>query len=144
MILIQFGDYPLTYVVTDSSGNETKQNFTLHVIEKSTNSEPPAEKEKFPIENILSDYKTEKTKVGIDVSKWQGEIDWQKVKNAGVEFAIIRMGYQTDYDGDCKLDPYFIQNIEGAKNVRITSWCIFLLIFKKCKTSERTSKLGKG
>ena len=144
MILIQFGDYPLTYVVTDSSGNETKQNFTLHVIEKSTNSEPPAEKEKFPIENIISNYKTAKTKIGIDVSKWQGEIDWQKVKNAGVEFAIIRMGYQTDYDGDCKLDPYFIQNIEGAKNVRITSWCIFLFIFKKCRTSERTSKLGKG
>ena len=132
MILIQFGDYPLTYVVTDSSGNEAKQNFTLHVIEKSTSSEPPAEKEKFPIEDIIANYKTEKTKIGIDVSKWQGDIDWQKVKNAGVEFAIIRMGYQTDYDGDYVVDPYFVANIEGAKAVRFTSWGIFLFIFKKC------------
>ena len=30
---------------------------------------------------------------GIDVSKWQGTIDWQKVKNAGIQFAIIREGY---------------------------------------------------
>jgi GH25 family lysozyme M1 (1,4-beta-N-acetylmuramidase) len=29
---------------------------------------------------------------GIDVSKWQGEIDWQKAKNAGAQFAII-MGW---------------------------------------------------
>ena len=29
---------------------------------------------------------------GIDVSKWQGKIDWQKVKNAGIDFAIIRIG----------------------------------------------------
>ncbi|HHU49526.1 MAG: GH25 family lysozyme [Caldicoprobacterales bacterium] len=32
-------------------------------------------------------------KKGIDVSKWQGIIDWQKVKAAGIEFAIIRAGY---------------------------------------------------
>ena len=30
---------------------------------------------------------------GIDVSRHQGEIDWQKVKNSGVEFAILRAGY---------------------------------------------------
>ncbi len=30
---------------------------------------------------------------GIDVSKWQGTIDWAKVKNSGAEFAIIRVGY---------------------------------------------------
>ena len=30
---------------------------------------------------------------GIDVSKWQGSIDWSRVKNSGVEFAIIRIGY---------------------------------------------------
>ena len=31
--------------------------------------------------------------LGIDVSSFQGEIDWEKVKNAGVEFAIIRLGF---------------------------------------------------
>ena len=32
-------------------------------------------------------------KKGIDVSKWQGAIDWKKVKQDGVDFAIIREGY---------------------------------------------------
>lgn len=30
---------------------------------------------------------------GIDVSKWNGNIDWDKVKKAGINFAIIREGY---------------------------------------------------
>ena len=29
----------------------------------------------------------------MSVSKWQGEIDWKKVKRSGVEFAMIRVGY---------------------------------------------------
>ncbi len=112
------GDYKLTYVVTDSSGNETKKDFILHVIEEqTTQQEPTKPKEPIYFNDILDNYKTEKTKIGIDVSKWQGEIDWEKVKNAGAEFAIIRMGYQTDYDGENVIDPYFIANIEGAKRV---------------------------
>lgn len=31
---------------------------------------------------------------GIDVSKWQGDIDWTAVKNSGVEFVIVRVGYR--------------------------------------------------
>ena|GEM_PF-2248842 len=40
---------------------------------------------------------------GIDVSEWQDDIDWLKVKNSGVKFAIIRCGYgsnKTSYDDD--------------------------------------------
>ena len=37
-----------------------------------------------------------KSKTGIDVSLHQGDIDWQKVKNDGIEFAIIRIGYGKD------------------------------------------------
>lgn len=47
---------------------------------------------------------------GIDVSKWQGEIDWKKVKADGVEFAFIRAGYWTNYT-----DPYFEKNYNNAK-----------------------------
>ena len=35
-------------------------------------------------------YKNSGKVYGIDVSKWQGEIDWKKVRKSGVEFAIIR------------------------------------------------------
>ncbi len=109
------GDYDLTYVVTDSSGNQSKKQFTLHVKEEG-NKTTSVPKEPLYLSDVLNKYKTENTKIGIDVSKWQQEIDWQAVKNAGVEFVMIRMGYQTDYDGECVLDPYFISNIEGAKS----------------------------
>ena len=48
---------------------------------------------------------------GIDVSKHQGKIDWQKVKAAGVEFAIVRAGYGM-YEN--QVDPQFAANMEGA------------------------------
>ena len=42
---------------------------------------------------------------GIDVSKWQGTIDWEKVKASGVEFAILRAGY-----GQNNIDEQFERN----------------------------------
>lgn len=109
------GNYNLTYVVTDSSGNETRKDFVLYV--KKEEHREKIETEKLDIKDVLNNYKTESTKIGIDVSKWQQEINWQEVKDAGIEFVIIRMGYQTDYDGDYVIDPCFVANIEGAKSV---------------------------
>jgi len=124
----------LIYAVTDSSGNKTEKEFTLHVKEK-IDPVQNEEKPKLEISEVIENYKTESTKIGIDVSKWQGDVNWEEVKNSGVEFAIIRMGYQTDYDGDYVVDPYFIANIEGAKAARFTSWSLFLLICKDSGTS---------
>lgn len=60
------------------------------------------------------------TRFGIDVSEHQGEIDWQKVKNAGVEFAILRLGYRGyGSAGKIIIDKTFEQNYENAKNVGI-------------------------
>lgn len=54
------------------------------------------------------------TRLGIDVSKWNGEIDWDKVKNAGVEYVIIRAGYRGSTTGSLVVDPYYEANIRGA------------------------------
>uniref|UniRef100_UPI0040561D29 GH25 family lysozyme n=1 Tax=Acetatifactor sp. TaxID=1872090 RepID=UPI0040561D29 len=54
-------------------------------------------------------------KVGIDVSKWQEEIDWDKVKEDGVQFAIIRAGYRGSVTGALVEDPYFRANMKGAE-----------------------------
>lgn len=51
---------------------------------------------------------------GIDVSKWNGNIDWKKVKNSGIDFAIIREGYGKK--SPTQVDKKFKENIEGAKN----------------------------
>lgn len=54
------------------------------------------------------------TSTGIDVSKWQADIDWKAVKAAGIDFAIIRVGYRGSETGVLVEDPYYRKNIEGA------------------------------
>ncbi|MBO4846901.1 MAG: glycoside hydrolase family 25 protein [Lachnospiraceae bacterium] len=54
---------------------------------------------------------------GIDVSKYNGDINWEQVKNEGVGFAIIRCGYRGSKTGAIVEDPYFRKNIEGATSV---------------------------
>ncbi len=53
--------------------------------------------------------------LGIDVSKWNGVIDWNAVKAAGVEFVIIRVGYRGSSAGALIDDAMFTTNIQGAK-----------------------------
>lgn len=52
--------------------------------------------------------------VGVDVSAYQGEIDWQAVAAAGVDFAIIRVGLRGYTEGKLYEDSFFRQNMEGA------------------------------
>lgn len=54
--------------------------------------------------------------LGIDVSKWNGNIDWAAVKNSGVSYVIIRCGYRGSTTGALIEDPMFKQNIQGASN----------------------------
>lgn len=54
------------------------------------------------------------TRKGIDVSKYQGEIDWEAVKNDGIDYAIIRVGIRGYSEGGILEDEFFRQNIEGA------------------------------
>lgn len=58
-------------------------------------------------------------KRGIDVSKHQGTINWSKVKAAGIDFAIIRVGYRGYSTGKIADDPYYLKNITGALDVGI-------------------------
>ena len=53
--------------------------------------------------------------MGIDVSKHNGNIDWNAVKNSGVSFVIIRCGYRGSATGVLVEDPMFRSNIKGAK-----------------------------
>lgn len=56
---------------------------------------------------------------GIDVSSWQKDIDWKKVKASGVEFAIIRCGYRGSKTGALVEDPYFYKNLTEAKEAGV-------------------------
>lgn len=56
---------------------------------------------------------------GIDVSKYQGNIDWGAVASSGISFAIIRAGYRGSSTGALIEDPYFKRNISGATKAGI-------------------------
>ena len=115
------GTYPLEYIAKDNSGNTFQKEFTLTVYEpvtteNNTTTTPtePSEPEYTDFTEILNNYKNDDNEIGIDVSKWQGDIDFSKVKNAGASFVMIRVGSQSGTSGDYVLDPTFKQNIENA------------------------------
>lgn len=56
---------------------------------------------------------------GIDVSSWQGDIDWKQVASDNIDFAIIRVGYRGYGTGKIVLDSKFATNVTEAKKVNI-------------------------
>lgn len=56
---------------------------------------------------------------GVDVSSWQGDIDWHKLKAQGVYFAFIRLGYRGYESGVINMDTKFENNIRGALDAGI-------------------------
>lgn len=74
---------------------------------------------------------------GIDVSQWQGNIDWQKVKAAGIDYAFIRVGYR-GYGSAGTLssstkDTYYDKNMQGAISAGIK---VGVYIFSQAITKE--------
>lgn len=73
------------------------------------------------------------TRFGIDVSQFQGSIDWQSVKEAGVEYAFIRVGARGYVSGEIYEDETFLDNLNGAKAVGIPVGVYF---FSQAITTE--------
>lgn len=106
------GEYRLTLTLKDDAGNSFTDKMTVKVAEPDPNKtvRPPTVPKSFA--EFTEKYKTDDTMVGIDVSKWQGEIDFNKVAQAGCEFVIIRIG---GYAEGVFSDKYFSNNIKNAK-----------------------------
>lgn len=110
------GKYKVNVKVTDASGNYVDKDVTVNVIEKFEET-PEVEIVPDKIEDMILKYKTKDTLIGIDVSNHQGDIDWETVKNSGVEFAFIRIGYGHNREAKIMEDEKFRKNLEGARNV---------------------------
>ncbi len=65
-------------------------------------------------QNAIQKYETNESSFGIDVSSYQGVIDWAAVKRSGVSFAMIRVGFRGYGTGEIFEDRYFRRNIQGA------------------------------
>ncbi len=59
--------------------------------------------------------------VGLDMSQWQGNVNWNKIKQSGVDFVMLRLGYGKGRYGskNCTMDTKFKSYVEGAGRVGI-------------------------
>lgn len=80
------------------------------------------------------------TVAGIDVSYYQKEIDWEKVKKDGFDFAMIRLGYRGYEHGNLELDSRFKENLSGAKKADIHVGVYF---FSQAVTAEEAVEEAK-
>ncbi len=76
--------------------------------------------------------------LGIDVSKYQGTIDWEKVKAAGVDFAMVRVGYRAKATGEIFEDPTARYNMQeaGAAGIKIGAYFFSSAVTKEEAQAE--------
>lgn len=106
----------------DTSSEETAADITVPPVEVAPvdDKEDPQSERTQGVEVDVSkisaaDKNAEVITYGIDVAKWQGVIDWKQVKKSGVDFAMIRVGYRTQVNGEIYEDPYAKYNLQQAK-----------------------------
>lgn len=110
-------DYPLKYKISDKSNNYIEKDITLKMVTEKPKSSSSSSSKKTNIlfKDELKKHKSNNTMVGIDVSRWQEDIDFNKVKEAGCEFVIMRIGINSDIDKDISKDVYYDRYIKDAK-----------------------------
>ncbi|MCD8335181.1 MAG: Ig-like domain-containing protein [Clostridiales bacterium] len=74
---------------------------------------------------------------GIDVSKWQGTINWSKVAAAGIDFVFIRCGYTSSSSFTLNTDPQFETNIKNAQKYGIQ---VGVYYFSQAKSTSEAKK----
>jgi GH25 family lysozyme M1 (1,4-beta-N-acetylmuramidase) len=112
------GTYNVKYVISDEAGNTNEKDLTLNYVkelpEKKKNPSTPSTSY-VDFEWVKNKYKNDSTEIGLDVSRWQGDIDYEQVKEAGATFVMMRIGVSNDIDEDLAMDSKFKQNIKNAK-----------------------------
>ena len=103
------GTYPITVYVTDSSGNVSSWTMNVYVVSSLPESSPNPT---VPFDYYVQKYAGQNVRLGLDISAWQPYIDFPTIKEAGVEFVIMRMGY---YYGEIKMDDYYYRNMQEAQ-----------------------------
>ena len=131
------GSYPLTFTGVDSSGNTSITNFNLIVKSKSNSTNSSSY---INYSDVVLKHKNENTMIGLDVSRWQGDINFQAVKDSGVEFVFVRVGSQRGVGGEYYIDPKFHQNIKGFNEVGIPVGIYFYSYADSIKSAKTEAK----
>lgn len=143
--LTKNGEYNLKAIISDVNENSLEKYFILKVKDETTSktntsTTSPVSKNQLKIDTVIKQHKNDNTMIGIDVSKWQGTIDFNKVKEAGVEFVIMRLGTQTDTLNEISVDTYYYQNIKAAKAAGLK---VGVYVANTANTTELAKKQAK-
>lgn len=131
--LNKVGTYKVVRIATDDAGNKTKQDVTLNVMAELPREPEPTRMATLKIEDAIKKYKTsDDISVGIDVSRWQGDIDWAKVKGAGISFVMMRLGIQDGVHGEYYVDRNFVQYFKDAQAAGLKVG-VYLYTYATCK-----------
>lgn len=77
------------------------------------------------------------SRLGVDVSKYQGDVDWKKVKETGIDFTILRLGFRGYGEaGKLAVDEYFEKNIKGALDAGLEVGVYFFSQAVSCEEAE--------
>lgn len=130
----------LEYVIKDNSGNENTKKFRLKVVNELSKVNNNSKPKYLYIDDIIRDYKNENTSIGIDVSRWQGNVDFKKVKDAGIEFVIMRIGSQRDINEDIEIDSRFKEYYRAVKEVGLK---VSVYVYNTAVSKEDGEKVAK-
>ena len=131
----KLGSYKVIYKVTDSSGNSTENPFTLNVVEAGTKT--TSTRDVVSLDDIVV---PSGAYLMVDVSKWDEDIDWKKVYNSGVHYAMIRLGTQKCVDCESVIDSYYLQNIKEAKKAGVKVGVYYYSYANSVKEAKKQAK----
>lgn len=140
--LNQAGSYDLVFEATDKNGNINTKEFTL-VVEDPHNNQ--SNEKNHPniyteFEDVMKTYKTKNTKIGIDISSFQGKVDFKKLKESGVEFVMIRVGGTRGINTDYFIDEQFENNIINANKYGIDAGVYFYSYANSIESAKKDAK----
>ena len=133
------GKYNIKYIVSDESGNEEYFETILNVIKPKNNSST-TQKTNTYFKDVYNKHKNKNTKIGIDVSRWQGDVDYNKVASAGAEFVIMRIGVESKQGEEIGMDSKYLQNIKNAKEAGLDVGVYLYSIALDVKTAKEQAK----
>ena len=130
----QVGKYDIEIVVTDVSGNSTNYHVTLNVVDEiRSNNNGGGTSTKLQFSDAIERYGSEGLEFGIDVSEWQGDVDYEAVKDAGATFVMMRIGVKLDSGEDPAIDGQFLNNIKKAKEAGLK---VGVYLYSKALSSD--------
>lgn len=115
------GVYPITVYIDDASGNRLTKYINVTVADTVPN--PYYDDSVIYFSDFVQQYDEPGREFGIDVSRWQGDIDFGAAASEGCSFAIIRMGYGEA--GGADLDAYYYDNMSGALGAGVKTGVYF-------------------